>query len=92
LIRRIVNTNIGAGDGRDCCFSRVSRISVSGVLTALDHSEAPAALAAGDHYREMAGKLRELARLARMPGIRKELADLAKHYDRRGDHLDRRPR
>jgi hypothetical protein len=31
---------------------------------------APAALAAGDHYREMAGKLRELARLARTPGIR----------------------
>jgi hypothetical protein len=60
----MVNTNIGVGDDRDCCFSRVCRISVSGMLTALDHSEAPAALAAGDHYREMASKLRELARLA----------------------------
>jgi hypothetical protein len=87
-----VNTNIGAGDDRDCRFSGVSRISVAGMLRALDHSEAPAALAAGDHYREMAGRLRELARLARMPGIRKELADLAKRYDRRGDHLDCRPR
>jgi hypothetical protein len=40
----------------------------------------------------MAGTLRELARLAGMPGIRKELADLAKQYDRRGDHFDCRSR
>ena len=40
-------------------------------------SEARAVLADGDHYREMAGKLRELARLTRSPGIRRELVDLA---------------
>jgi hypothetical protein len=38
----------------------------------------------------MAGKLRGLARYARSPGIRRELVDLAKRYDRRGDHFDRR--
>jgi hypothetical protein len=39
----------------------------------------------GDHYREIAGKMRELARLTRSPGVRCELADLAKRYDRRGE-------
>jgi hypothetical protein len=37
----------------------------------------------------MAGKVRELARYTRSPGIRRELVDLAKRYDRRGDHFDR---
>jgi hypothetical protein len=55
-------------------------------------SETRAALACGDHYREMAERLRGLARLTRSPGIRRELADLAKRYDRRGDHFDRRSR
>jgi hypothetical protein len=41
-------------------------------------------LADGDHCREMAGKVRELARYTRSPGIRRELVDLAKRYDRRG--------
>jgi hypothetical protein len=50
----------------------------------------PAAFAVGSHYREMADKLRELARLARMPGMRKELVDLAKRYNRRGDYFDQR--
>jgi hypothetical protein len=49
-------------------------------------------LADGDHCREMAGKVRELARYTRSPGIRRELVDLAKRYDRRGDYFDRRPR
>jgi hypothetical protein len=53
-------------------------------------SEARAARADGDHCREMAGKLRELARLTHSPAIRKELVALAKRYDRRGDHFDGR--
>jgi len=53
-------------------------------------SETQAALADGDDYREMADRLRGLARLTRSPGIRRELVDLAKRYDRRGDHFDRR--
>jgi len=53
-------------------------------------SETRAALAGGDHYREMAAQLRGLAHLTRSPGIRRELVDLAKRYDRRGDHFDRR--
>jgi len=48
-------------------------------------SEIRAALADGDHYREMANRLRGLARLTRSPGIRRELVDLAGCYDRRGD-------
>jgi len=54
-------------------------------------SESRAALADGDHYREMAGRLRELARYTRSPGMRRELVDLAKRYDRRGDQFDCRP-
>jgi hypothetical protein len=53
-------------------------------------TEPAPALAGGDHYREIAGKLRELARSTRSPGIRQELVDLARRYDRRGDHFDRR--
>ena len=53
-------------------------------------SETRAALAGGDHYREMAERLRGLALLTRSPGIRRELVDLAKRYDRRDDHFDRR--
>jgi hypothetical protein len=44
----------------------------------------------GGHYREMAARLRELARETRSPGIRRELIDLARRYDRRGDHFDSR--
>jgi len=51
--------------------------------------EPPTPLADGDHCREMAGKVRELARLTHSPGIRRELVDLAKRYDRRGEHFDR---
>ena len=53
-------------------------------------SEAQAALADGDHCREIAGRLRELARITRLAGMRRELVDLAKRYDRRGDHFDHR--
>jgi hypothetical protein len=55
-------------------------------------SEARAALADGDHYREMAGKLRELARQTLSPGMRRELVDLARRYDRRADLFDSRLR
>jgi hypothetical protein len=55
-------------------------------------SETRAALANGDHYREMAGRLRGLARLTHSPGMRRELVDLARRYDRRGEHFDGRPR
>jgi hypothetical protein len=55
-------------------------------------SETRAALAGGGHYREMAERLRGLAHLTRSPGIRRELVDLAKRYDRRGDHFDRQTR
>jgi len=59
-------------------------------LTSITASAPP--LADGDHYREMAGRVRELARSTRSPGIRRELVDLARRYDRRSDHFDRRAR
>ena len=43
-----------------------------------------------DHYREMASKLRELARQCRLPGARREILDLGMRYDRRADHFDAR--
>jgi hypothetical protein len=43
-----------------------------------------------EHYREMASKLRELARQYRFPGARQELLTLALRYERRADRLDAR--
>jgi hypothetical protein len=44
------------------------------------------------HYREIAHRLRELARGCRFPGARRELLDLAASYERRADHLECRAR
>ena len=41
-----------------------------------------------EHYRDMATKLRELARQFRYPGARQELLGLALRYERRADQLD----
>jgi hypothetical protein len=57
-------------------------------VTTLLLREALVPLVDGDHYRVMAGRLRELARETRSPGVRRELTDLAKRYDRRGDYFD----
>ena len=46
----------------------------------------------GEHYREIAGALRDLARHCRFPGARRELLHLASNYVRRGDHIDSRSR
>lgn len=43
-----------------------------------------------EHYREMARKLRELARQFRFRGARQEVLDLALRYERRADDLDAR--
>jgi hypothetical protein len=40
----------------------------------------------------MAGKLRQLARYTKSPGIRRELIGLAKRYDRRGEYFGRHSR
>ena len=40
----------------------------------------------------MAGKLRQLARYTKSPGIRRELIGLAKRYYRRGEYFDRHSR
>jgi hypothetical protein len=40
----------------------------------------------GNHYRDVAGKLRELARYCRFAGARRELLQLATNYDGRADH------
>jgi hypothetical protein len=43
-----------------------------------------------EHYREIAGMLREAARLYRFAGARKEILHLAARFEGRADHLDRR--
>ena len=54
-------------------------------------AETPQPLPNGEDYRELAGKIRELAaRTTRLPLARRELIRLATNYDRRGGHLDRR--
>ena len=44
----------------------------------------------GQHYREIASKLREIARECRFPGARREILDLASRLERRADELDPR--
>jgi hypothetical protein len=41
----------------------------------------------GAHYREIAHKLRDLARQCHFPGARRELLDLAASFNRRADHF-----
>jgi hypothetical protein len=91
IVKYETNTNAGGvcGDG---LIGPARGFLISRELTALAASEPPPPLPDGDHYREMAGRVRELARLSRSPAMRKELADLAGRYDRRGDHLDSRSR
>ena len=43
-----------------------------------------------EHYREIAGMLREAARSCQFTGARKEILHLAERFESRADHLDRR--
>jgi len=43
-----------------------------------------------EHYREIAGMLREAARSCQFGGSRKEILHLAERFESRADHLDRR--
>jgi hypothetical protein len=45
-----------------------------------------------EHYREIAGKLREAARLCQFAGARREILHLAARFESRADHLDQRVR
>jgi hypothetical protein len=56
----------------------------------MEEPQADAARPDSEHYREMARKLRILAREFRFPGARQELLDLALRYERRADSLDAR--
>jgi hypothetical protein len=56
----------------------------------MEDPQANAARPDSAHFREMARKLRELAREFRFPGARQELLDLALRYERRADNLDAR--
>ena len=56
----------------------------------MEEPRANSAPADSDHYRDMACKLRELARQFRFPGARQELLDLALRYERRAENLDAR--
>jgi hypothetical protein len=44
----------------------------------------------GEHYRELAAWLRDVARKRRLRNPQRELLALARRYERRADHLDRR--
>jgi hypothetical protein len=47
-------------------------------------------LPGAEHYRELAGILREVARSCQFVGARNEILHLAARFDGRADHLDRR--
>ena len=42
----------------------------------------------GEHYQELASKLRGIARQSRSPGAREKILKLASLYDVRANHLD----
>ena len=56
----------------------------------MEELHANAASSDSEHYREMARKLREIAREFRFPCARQELLDLALRYERRADSLEAR--
>jgi len=43
----------------------------------------------GTHYRDLATRLREIARKCHLPNPQQELLDLAQRYERRAAHMDR---
>jgi hypothetical protein len=47
---------------------------------------------AGKHYRELAAWLREVAGKCRLPNPQHELLGLARRYEHRAKHLERRSR
>ena len=56
----------------------------------MEEPQGNAASSDSDHYRDMARKVRELAREFLFAGARQELLDLALRYERRADALDAR--
>jgi hypothetical protein len=56
----------------------------------MEEPQANAGRLDSEPYRDMARKLRELAREFRFPGTRQELLDLALRYERRAASLDAR--
>jgi hypothetical protein len=56
----------------------------------MEASQGPVAPSDSEHYREMASKLREIARQCRFPGARREILDLASRLERRADDLEAR--
>ena len=80
------------GDWCDRLLAPPASFLTTGNLSSLAIDEPAPALGDGDHCREMAGKLRQLARYTKSPGIRRELVGLAKRYDRRGEYFDRHSR
>jgi hypothetical protein len=53
-------------------------------------TETPPMPTGGDDYRDLAGKIREVAGRTRLPVARGELLRLATNYEQRANHLDRR--
>jgi hypothetical protein len=96
LVSRVnydANSDDAGGDCSNGFINPARGFLLSGRMTPRVMSEKPPPLADdGKHCREMAGKVRKLARYTRSPGIRRELVDLAKRYDRRGEYFDRRSR
>ena len=56
----------------------------------MEEAQASPSRSDSEHYKEMASKLRELARRFRFPGARQELLSLALRFERRADQLDAR--
>jgi hypothetical protein len=49
-----------------------------------------ASVPGAEHYREIAGRLRQVAGACQFAGARREILHLASRFESRADHLDRR--
>jgi hypothetical protein len=72
------------------CLTTKETLGATWRQSLMEEPQPGAPPSASDHYREMASKLRELARQFRFPDARRELLDLAPRNERRADGLDAR--
>jgi hypothetical protein len=83
----------GSGDGLSICREpHLQRANSSQTQDnpVMIEPRISAGFPSGEHYRAMAVKLRELARLCRFAYGRRELLKLAAVFNRRADHFDSR--
>ena len=69
-------------------MQRLLRMAPAKRKNTMEEPQGTGTQSGGQHYREVASKLREIARESRFPGARREILDLASRLERRADDLE----